>query len=346
MNPIKVGILGLGRSGWSLHALGLENNPNYVIAAVADPDSARRTEAIERFGCVAYESPQQLIAESDVELVVVATPSHTHAPLSIEALKSGKNVLVEKPMATSLAEADEMVETAKQTGKVLSVYQIRRKSADFMKVREIVESGVLGPLHLIKFSTFSYSRRRDWQTLTKFGGGNLNNTGPHFIDQALVIAGGEWRNVFADMQHLVSAGDADDHLKLVFRGAGNVVVDIEISSVAAAPPPPHWTILGKYGSLSGTLKELTLRYYNPADAPERIAVEASPQDRSYEPPEELPWVEETITITPTDSCTLFYDNLFATIREGVPSPASGEEIRNMIALFDECRAQNPQLGSA
>ena len=342
--PIKTGIIGLGRSGWNLHALGLEAHPNFQIVAVSDVSQERRDEATARFGCQAYEGADALIADANVELVIAATPSHTHGPLSLQALAAGHHVLVEKPMATSVEEADEMVRAAQKAGKVLSVYQVRRTFADFLKIREIVESGVLGPIHLIKMCVYGYGRRRDWQTLRKFGGGTLNNTGAHFIDQALALAGGKWSDVFADMRHLVSAGDAEDHLKVVFRGADKTVVDVEISSVAAAmEKPPHWTILGKYGALTGSVSHLSWKYYDPQSVPILEAAESAASNREYDKAEDLPWIEESLDLGPDQSQKLFYDALYAAIREGAPAPASGAEIRDLIALFDECRAQNPEL---
>lgn len=342
---IPTGIIGLGRSGWNLHALGLESHPNFTVAAVSDVSAERRDEATARFGCQAYADADALIADENVELVIIAAPSHLHGPQAVQALAAGKHVLVEKPMATSVAQADEMVSAANKAGRVLSVYQVRRASADFLKIQEIVNSGVLGPLHLVKMCIYGYNRRRDWQTLREFGGGQLNNTGAHFIDQALTLAGGSWSNVFADMRHLVCAGDAEDHLKLVFRGADKTVVDVEISSVAAAPTaPPHWTILGKYGALSGSESHLDWKYYDPQAAPALGEAEIAPNpDRQYDTAEALPWIEESADLRTGPSQKPFYDALFAAIREGAPVPANGAEIRDLIALFDECRAQNPDL---
>lgn len=342
---IKTGIIGLGRSGWNLHALGLESHSNYSIAAVSDVSEARREEATARFGCRAYADADALIADENVELIIIAAPSHWHGPLTLQALAAGKHVLVEKPMATSVEEADEMVKAANDANKVLSVYQVRRTFADFLKIQEIVDSGILGPLHLVKMCVYGYGRRRDWQTLLKFGGGTLNNTGAHFVDQAFTLAGGSWSNVFADMRHLVSAGDAEDHLKVVFRGVDKIVVDVEISSVAAAPQSaPHWTILGKYGALTGSVSHLDWKYYDPQAVPVLEEAETTPNpDRQYDKPENLPWIEKSMDLEPDQSQKLFYDALFAAIRDGAPIPASGEEIRNLIALFDECRAQNPSL---
>ncbi|RYG68000.1 Gfo/Idh/MocA family oxidoreductase [bacterium] len=336
MRQLRIGIIGLGRSGWDIHAATIKNHPSFCVAAVADPQFERQSEAIAEFGCAAYNSPVELLADEKVELVVIATPSNTHAALSEAALKAGKHVLVEKPMARNVAEADEMIECAQLHGKKLVAYQPRRVGSEFTKLQEILDSGVLGPIHLIKVQVYGYQRRRDWQTLRKFAGGMLNNLGAHYVDQALSLAGGQWNDLFVDMRHIVSAGDADDHVKIVFRGAGGVVVDIELSTAAALPAPPLWTILGKYGALTGNLKHFDWKYYDPQAVPVRIANENTPE-RSYEKAEDLPWQVESADLASNDLCADFYDRLYDYLCQDAPSPAPPEEIRALTALFDECR---------
>ncbi len=144
-DPIRVGIAGLGRSGWDIHARLLEPmGDQYQVVAVVDDDAERRAEAVERFGCQAYVQYQALLADPNVELVVVSLPSHLHMSASVEALSAGKHVVCEKPMATTLAEADRMIETARETGRILTIFQQRRYNPDFVKVREVIDSGVLG----------------------------------------------------------------------------------------------------------------------------------------------------------------------------------------------------------
>src|SRR5438105_13979918 len=92
--PITVGIAGLGRAGWSLHALGVDAHPSIRLAAVTDPEPQRRRAATERFGCRAHETYEELVADHDVELMVVATPSHLHGPLSCAAPAAGEELLV------------------------------------------------------------------------------------------------------------------------------------------------------------------------------------------------------------------------------------------------------------
>ena len=190
MEKIKVGIAGLGRSGWDIHAHLLNKiQDKYEILAVCDHDETRRKEAENRFGCKSYPDIDSLLTEKEIELAIIATPSHLHAKNTIQALKAGKNVVCEKPMATNLSDADLMIETAEQENKILSVFQNKRYAPDFLKVKEIIDSGKLGRIVLIKIAYHGFGRRWDWQTLKKFGGGTLNNTGPHAIDHALQLFG-------------------------------------------------------------------------------------------------------------------------------------------------------------
>src|SRR5690606_4508390 len=82
--PVKAGVIGLGRSGWYLHALVMKGMPDrFEVTAVSDPLEERRNEAVQELGCTAYADPEQLIHDDRIELVVVATPSHTHADLAV-----------------------------------------------------------------------------------------------------------------------------------------------------------------------------------------------------------------------------------------------------------------------
>ena len=92
--PITVGIVGLGRSGWAIHARAIQAQPDsFAVAAVVDPLEERRTTAARELGCVACASVEELLRRQDVELVIVAAPNAEHAPMSIAALAAGKHVL-------------------------------------------------------------------------------------------------------------------------------------------------------------------------------------------------------------------------------------------------------------
>jgi predicted dehydrogenase len=327
----------LGRSGWSIHALAIETHPLFTLVAVTDPEPDRRGEAEQRFGCRAYESFEALAGDADAELVVVATPSHQHAPMSCAALRAGKHVLVEKPMALTAAEADEMLACARSSGRILTVYQIRRLDPDFLKIREIVEKGLLGPLHEIRTGAYGYDRRCDWQTLSRFGGGQLNNNGSHLIDQVLILAGGGWSQPFADLRQVACAGDAEDHAKVVFRGSSGAVVDVELA--VSAFGTPKWLIMGKYGSLTGDTKRIEWKYYDPSTLPEPVASEAAAPGRRYGSGETIPWITDSAEFQGGDTRPQFYDRLYASIREGAPLLVPPEEVRSVVALLEACHAQ-------
>ena len=187
-SPINVGIAGLGRTGWNNHANAFAHLPEqFRVVAVCDPDPERQAEAIERFDCLAYASYEELVADKAVELMVVATPSNLHAAQSIAAMRAGQHVIVEKPMASDLAGADAMLAVAEETGRILTVHQNLRYAADFVKVREVIASGVLGRIIEVRIHNGGFDRRWDWQTMKRYGGGALNNSGPHFVDMGLLL---------------------------------------------------------------------------------------------------------------------------------------------------------------
>lgn len=340
--PIRVGIAGLGRSGWAIHAhLLAPLTTTYRIAAVADNDPARRAEAVARFDCAAYAQIDELLADPNVELVVIALPTHLHHSMSIRALQAGKHVVCEKPMAVTLAEADIMLRVAESSPGLLTVFQQRRYNPDFVKVREIIQSGLLGRVVQIRIAESRFSRRWDWQTLQKFGGGSLNNTGAHFLDQALQLFGPAEPEILVHLDRTLTLGDADDHVKLVLKAPGAPTIDIEISSCDAFPPPT-WHVIGTQGSLTGSTKSLRWRWIDPAELPPRVLDIRPTPDRSYNR-DELIWHEDSWELTGSldDAYRGFYHDLFATIRQGAPLAITPQSVRRVMWLQEECHRRAP-----
>jgi len=337
---IRVGIAGLGRSGWDIHARLLEPlSDQYQVVAVVDADPDRRQEAIDRFDCQAYDDYSALLADPAVELVVVSLPNTLHADASIDALAAGKHVVCEKPMATSLADADRMVAAAAASDKVLSIFQQRRYNSDFVKVKEVIASGILGRIVQIRIYANNFSRRWDWQTLQKFGGGSLNNTGPHFLDMALQLFGPAEVEAFCHLDRTLTLGDADDHVKLLLRGDGAPSIDLEISS-AAAYPTNMWTVMGTRGGLTGGTQELTWKWVVDEEMPPRELDTKPTPNRSYNR-DALTWHEESWTPESQGADPQFYLDLFATIRQDKPLMITPESVRRVIWLQEECHRQNP-----
>ena len=340
--PIRVGIAGLGRSGWDIHARTLsEMSEQFQIVAVMDLDAARRDEAAAKFGCATYSDFSALAADENAEVVVVATPNFLHQPHVVEVLKNGKHAVCEKPFGADSVEADAMIEAAKRADKLVAPFQNRRYEPHFLKVKQVIESGILGEIQLIRIAWHGFKRRWDWQTLNEFGGGDLSNTGPHAIDHALQLLGDAQPQVTVDLRNVLSSGDAEDHCKIVLRAPGAPVVDIELTS-ACAFPQDRWLVMGSRGALRGTTTHLEWKWANWDEYPAHPVERTPTPNRSYNS-EKLDWHSDSAEVvddfgaTPHD----FYADFARSVREGAPLAVTPESVRRNIALIETCKQLAP-----
>lgn len=339
--PIKVGISGLGRAGWDLHAHTLRGLPQrYQIVAVCDGLAERREQAARELGAKPYTDIDQLLADDDVELVVVAVPSHEHANQAKKALRAGKHVIVEKPFATDLAEATSMYQAADESGRWLISSQNMRFEGGFMKIQDYVESGILGELVEIRVAWQWFRRRWDWQTVRSLGGGVLANDGTHAIDQVLQLVGGDLPEVFCRLAHTpLCLGDAEDYAKIILTGPDAPIVDLVFSNVSAYPGD-QWSVIGTRGSLAGGHGKFRARYIDTDLLPTREVSTAPTAGRGYNS-EELPWVEETFDMA-TEAYTVSHQRLYRAIFEGLRTggrnPVPPESVIRQMATIEACRA--------
>jgi scyllo-inositol 2-dehydrogenase (NADP+) len=344
MNPknkiVRVGIAGLGRSGWTLHALVLQSMPDsYRVESVFDANEARANEAAQKLHCTAASSYENLVHSREVDLVVVALPSHLHVSAGIEAASSGKHVLVEKPFATDAAGARRLDDAGRANGVIVTCNQNLRFSADFLKVREVVQSGLLGKLLQLRIAWHGFKRRWDWQTLLELGGGTLNNDGSHVIDQALVLMGEGELEVFCDMARTpLCAGDAEDHLKVLLYGKGLPLADLEITNACALPQDP-WLVLGTKGTLGGGKAKLQWKHIDETALPVRKVLRESTPDRSYNR-EEFTWRSGSFDVPQENyemSIQRLYSNLHGALTGKAPLEVTPESLVRQIAILEKCR---------
>ncbi|WP_197093936.1 Gfo/Idh/MocA family protein [Nonomuraea sp. SBT364] len=338
---INVGVIGLGRSGWGLHVAAIAALPGeFRLVAATDPVADRIGEAVAEYGCAGYPTVSEMVADSDVELVVVASPSHLHATHAVQALDGGKHVLVEKPFALSPAEASEMFAASERAGRSLISSQNLRYAADFRKVREVIASEKLGEIIQISIRRHAFRRRWDWQTLNRCGGGMINNDASHILDQALLLLGDSGRlNVTCSrLRTPLSLGDAEDHAKILLTSADGPTVDLEFSN-ACAFPQDQWLVTGTRGALTGGPKRLRWRYLDTDLLPARQVSGEPPADRGYDS-EELVWTEEECRLddeTYAASLVRLYRRLHDSLRNGRPLDISPESVRRQIEVMERCR---------
>ena len=340
---IRTAIVGLGRAGWDIHALTLEQLPElFRIATVVDRDPARREEASQKFGCHTTDNFDDILTDPAIDLVIIATPNLLHAPQTIAALKASKHVVCDKPMATSVAEADAMIHAGNESGRILSIFHNMRYWPDFLKVREVIDSGVLGRIVQIRLTWQRFARRWDWQTLREFGGGMLNNSGAHLLDLAMQLFGPNEPQVTAILDRTLASGDAEDHVKVVLQAKGSPTIDVEVSHTTPYPQD-RWHIMGTAGGLRGSADELEWKWVDWSQLPER-PVDRSPTaaGRSWNR-EELPWQSATWKKDEPYGADYgrYYRDIYEIVRNGKPVVVTPESVRRVIALLDTCRELNP-----
>ncbi len=193
-NIFNFGIVGCGAAA-TTHARLLAELPDAVLVGVADknPDSAKKFAA--EYGARAYGSYEEMLADENIDIITVTTPSYFHKENAIAALEAKKHVVLEKPMALSAADCDEIIEKIKETGKQLTVMAQMRMSEDVVKVKRLVEEGAFGKISLVEltmkyYRDESYYGNSNWRGTLKFdGGGALINQGIHGIDFVMYIMG-------------------------------------------------------------------------------------------------------------------------------------------------------------
>lgn len=199
---VKVGIVGCGRVTSLRHLPALRALPEAAPIAFADLDPRRLDELARAHGIERrYGSHEELIADDDVEAVAVCVPATLHADVAVAALEAGKHVLVEKPMALQVEDAERIREAAAHSRGVVMVALNLRHHRLIRKARELVLAGALGPLQAVRTvftSSFDYRETaQPWRFRREAGGGAVAEMGPHHFDMWRFVTGRDVEEVFA-----------------------------------------------------------------------------------------------------------------------------------------------------
>jgi len=335
MEKIKVGLIGLGRAGGGTHIKNYVARPDkYEVCAVCDIIEERAQKRAEELSCKKYTDYDEMLADPEIELIDVATRSCDHFIHAKKALEAGKAVMCEKPFCCTAAEVDELVKLGSQPGGPrLFVRHNRRFESGFIFVNEVIDSGILGDVFEIRLARNSYNRRCDWQTIKKFGGGQLLNWGPHIVDHALRFCGGAYKEMYSSIKRVAAVGDAEDHIKIVFTGVNNRIVDMEISGGCSLPVPTYMIYGSKGSMVSLGGHKFKLTYLDPSI--QLLKIEANPGTPvgGYGNSEELKWIEEERDCGPDTSETI-WDYLYDSYRLGKAYPIPLEQAAAATKVID------------
>jgi predicted dehydrogenase len=242
----RVALIGFGFAGRVFHAPLIAATPGLALTVIG----SRQGKAVsaEYPDAEVVPDPLAAIRHPDVDLVVIATPNDSHAPLADAALHAGKHVVVDKPFTITLAEARALAATAAAADRLLSVFQNRRWDSDFQGICRELAAGRVGEVVELRseFSRYRPEVRDRWRERPGPGSGMWYDLGPHLIDQALVLFGPPV-TVQADLQVQRKEGSAVDwfHVTLGY-GRRRVILG---SSMLAADSGPRFVVHGDRGSL-------------------------------------------------------------------------------------------------
>ena len=233
---VRVGLIGSGNMGSGL-ARACSRLENAIVAAVADPAAAAEKLADE-LGAKAFGDYEDMLAKGDVDAVIVAVPNFLHAEVSIAAARSGKHVFCEKPMAPTIGDCDRMIESAEENNVKLMIGQVLRYLPVFLKMKEIIDSGILGEpfsIYISRLGGGSWGNPQSWRMKAALCGGILYEISVHELDYMRHICG-DVDSVSAFMGNYVQrdARDYEDtaHVLLHFRsGAIGTLIEGQCSSL-------------------------------------------------------------------------------------------------------------------
>jgi scyllo-inositol 2-dehydrogenase (NADP+) len=244
---IKVGLIGFGLGGRYFHAPVIRAVPGLQLAAILQRtgDEAARLYPDTRI----VRSLDELLAIDSISLIAISTPNQTHFPLAKRCLDAGRNVVVDKPFTTTVAEAIELLNLAKKQKRALSVYHDRRFDSDFQGLRQVVTAGELG--RILRFES-TYDRFRpapkpnSWREKAGPGSGVLFDLAPHLIDQAFALLGTP-EAIAADVRIERPGFSTDDAFDIfLYYPAG--VRGLLRATMMSAAPRPRLVVFGEKGS--------------------------------------------------------------------------------------------------
>ncbi|GAN01849.1 oxidoreductase [Mucor ambiguus] len=249
-NKVKVGVVGFGMSARVFHCPLITSSPYMHLAAVVERNSDKSKDIYPWIQV--KKSTDELFTDSEIDLVVITTPNGSHYPLALEAMKSGKHVVVEKPFTITSKEAEELARVAKETGRVCSVYQNRRWDGDFLTVKKLLKDGQLGRLveyesHFDRFRNFVKAGWREQSDAP--GSGMLYDLGAHLIDQALALFGMP-KTVFAIVsnQRQLKETDVADDFTIILGYENSFKAILRSSMLARHAPVLRFNLRGMNGS--------------------------------------------------------------------------------------------------
>ena len=339
----KLGIIGYGGMGHHHAEKVMTKVDRLDVSGVYDIREERMVLAKSE-GFNTYDSTDALLADKSIDLVTIATPNNFHKELVIRALRAGKNVICEKPVALNSEELVEMMGVAKETGKVFTVHQNRRWDRDFVIVKTAIEQGMLGkPFFIESRVAGSNGVLYEWRGYKVCGGGMLYDWGIHLIDQMMWMVDSPVISVYASLKKIFCK-ECDDNFKLFLKFENGIDADIEIDTYNFIALP-RWHVVGDRATLSvddwACHGKILSAKENGIEWSETIVYTEAGPTRSMAPRRKETILEEALPEVRTD-WTDFYKNVCAAIEGKEKLIVTPEQALRVMRVVDAAFKSNDE----
>lgn len=337
--PIVTALSSFGMSGLVFHGPFLKVNQGFEVASILERSKELSKELFP--GCKIMRNYNEILADPEIELVIVNTPDRYHFEMAAAAINAGKHVVVEKPLTLRSTEARQLIQLAKEKGKLLTVFQNRRWDGDFRTVQQVIQNNKLG--RMIEFESH-YDRYRTniaadtWKEEGDDYAGVLYNLGSHMVDQAYVLFG-QPEAVTAHLRKVRTGSKVPDYydLRLEYSSFSAILK----CSYLVHTPGPRYTIHGENGT-----------FYKYGIDPQEEMLKAGnlPIGEAWGTEPDSLWgslfytengythAEKVETLA--GNYHFFYNNLFHAIRNGNQLLVKPEDVAAVLNILEACIVSN------
>jgi len=345
--PVKVALMGLGRCMFSSHYPILKAHPAlFDVVAACDTHKARRDIVAKDYPkCRMFRQYSDMLDESAIDLVIIATGSSCHVDHAMRSLKRGFWTLLETPMALTLEDASLLRGAAAKTRNRLLVCHRGLFDPDFLLAKAAMADPRLGEIYSISVRRDTFVRRDDWQTMRHLGGGAAYYAMPDLMMQALKLLPLQPIQMWGELKRIASVGDAEDFAHVRLRTRGQPTADVEYSGGwLGAEPRPSFTIRGTRGVFTvmpgepcGTMRIIPPDFRFPR---KRSSVRTQPLVSVRE---EFPVEAVEFRLpkgTPTGQ-SVFWKHVYDTVRVAAPFPVQLEDAIECVKLSQLMKKTSP-----
>lgn len=333
---IQVGLAGFGTSGQIFHAPFLAADPRFTLKKVYERTTDKARQAYP--GVEIVRTFDGLLTE-DIDLIVVSTPNQYHVPMASQAMRAGKNVIVEKPAAAASQEAAELCRLAKERNVLFSVYQNRRLDGDFLTAKKLIETGRLGEVVDYECHFDRFVRGYSPKPWKREGGKGINvlyDLGIHLIDQAYALFGMP-EEVYADMRSQRPESPGIDNFEVILYYPDKKAV--LSAGELVAMPGPRFMVHGRKGSFLKYGQDPQERRLAEGQRPGKPdwGVDTEEAYGTLAAVTEDGIVQEPV-VTEIGNYGGYYDNIYHALRDGAELLVKPEEAVDVLRILEAAQS--------